>query len=40
MKNPDWIKEELILALDLYFKLDYGQMHGKKSRRNSIKPRS
>lgn len=29
MKNPDWIREELILALDLYFKLDYGQMHGK-----------
>ncbi|MBE7173147.1 MAG: hypothetical protein INR73_21405 [Williamsia sp.] len=29
MKNPDWNKEELILALDLYFKLDYGQMHGK-----------
>lgn len=29
MKNPDWIREELILALDLYFKLDYGQMHGR-----------
>ena len=29
MKNPHWIKEEIILALDLYFKLDYGQMHGK-----------
>ena len=28
MKNPAWIREELILALDLYFKLDYGQMHG------------
>lgn len=29
MKNPDWLREEIILALDLYFNLDYGQMHGK-----------
>lgn len=28
MKNPTWNREELILALDLYFKIDYGQMHG------------
>lgn len=28
MKNPDWTKEELVLALDLYFKLEHGQMHG------------
>lgn len=28
MKNPPWNREELILALDLYFKIDYGQMHG------------
>lgn len=28
MKNPAWTRDELILALDLYFKLDYGQMHG------------
>jgi len=28
MKNPTWNREELILALDLYFKMDYGQMHG------------
>jgi 5-methylcytosine-specific restriction enzyme A len=28
MKNPAWTREEIILALDLYFKLDYGQMHG------------
>lgn len=28
MRNPTWRKEELILALDLYFRLDYGQMHG------------
>lgn len=28
-KNPAWNKEELILALDLYFRLDYGQMHGR-----------
>jgi len=31
MKNPDWIREELILALDLYFRLDYGKMHGTNS---------
>lgn len=29
MKNPDWNREEIILALDLYFKMDYGQMHGR-----------
>jgi len=29
MKNPDWNREEIILALDLYFNLDYGQMHGR-----------
>lgn len=29
MRNPTWSKEELILALDLYFRLDYGQMHGR-----------
>ena len=29
MKNPVWIREELILALDLYFRMDYGQMHGR-----------
>lgn len=29
MKNPTWNREELILALDLYFRLDYGQMHGR-----------
>lgn len=29
MRNPDWKREELILALDLYFRLDYGQMHGR-----------
>ncbi len=28
MKNPTWNREELILALDLYFRMDYGQMHG------------
>lgn len=27
MKNPNWTREELILALDLYFNLDQGQMH-------------
>lgn len=25
--NPNWTREELILALDLYFNLDQGQMH-------------
>ncbi|MEW7277870.1 HNH endonuclease [Aquimarina sp. 2201CG1-2-11] len=29
MRNPPWNRHELILALDLYFKLEYGQMHGK-----------
>lgn len=28
MKNPVWNNEELILALDLYFSLNYGQMDG------------
>ncbi|TQM21060.1 hypothetical protein [Chryseobacterium aquifrigidense] len=27
-KNPNFNREELILCLDLYFKMDYGQMHG------------
>lgn len=26
MRNPNWKREELILALDLYFNLDQGQM--------------
>ncbi|SHG42080.1 HNH endonuclease [Pedobacter caeni] len=26
-RNPDWNREELILALDLYFNLEHGQMH-------------
>lgn len=30
MKNPDWNREEIVLALDLYFNLDYGQMHGRQ----------
>lgn len=29
MRNPPWNRNELILALDLYFKLDYGQMDGR-----------
>lgn len=29
MQNPNFNREELILCLDLYFKLDYGQMHGR-----------
>lgn len=29
MKNPNWNREEIILALDLYFRMDYGQMHGR-----------
>ena len=27
MKNPKWHRKELILALDLYFKLESGQMN-------------
>lgn len=26
MRNPDWTRDELILALDLYFKLEYSQI--------------
>ena len=26
MRNPNWTEEELILALDLYFEMDFGQM--------------
>jgi 5-methylcytosine-specific restriction enzyme A len=29
MKNPPWNNEELILALNLYFHLEYGQMDGR-----------
>lgn len=29
MKSPIWNNEELILALDLYFQLEYGQMDGR-----------
>lgn len=29
MTNPDWNRKELILALDLYFNLSYGQMDAK-----------
>lgn len=29
MKNPPWNRDELILALDLYFKLGSGQMDGR-----------
>lgn len=29
MRNPAWKRDELILALDLYFRLEYGQMDGK-----------
>jgi predicted HNH restriction endonuclease len=32
MTNPDWNKSELILALDLYFGLNYGQMDGNHPR--------
>lgn len=31
MPNPDWNRKELILALDLYFSLSYGQMDGKNA---------
>lgn len=29
MKNPTWQRDELILALDLYFQLEPGQIHGR-----------
>jgi len=29
MRNPSWNNEELILAMDLYFQLEYGQMDGR-----------
>ncbi len=29
MKNPIWNNDELILALELYFQLEYGQMDGR-----------
>ncbi|MBD9178667.1 MAG: HNH endonuclease [Odoribacter splanchnicus] len=29
MKNPKWHRDEIILALDLYFQLEPGQMHAK-----------
>lgn len=29
MRNPKWQREELILALDLYFNLEPGQIHAK-----------
>lgn len=27
MRNPKWHRDELILALDLYFKIEPGQIH-------------
>lgn len=29
MRNPKWIRDEIILALDLYFQLEPGQIHSK-----------
>lgn len=29
MRNPKWIRDEVILALDLYFQLEPGQIHSK-----------
>lgn len=29
MRNPKWHKDELILALDLYFKIEPGQIHAR-----------
>lgn len=29
MRNPNWHRDEIILALDLYFKLEPGQIHAK-----------
>ena len=29
MRNPKWHRDEIILALDLYFRIENGQMHSK-----------
>lgn len=29
MRNPKWIRDEVVLALDLYFQLEPGQIHSK-----------
>ncbi|MEN5197255.1 hypothetical protein [Sphingobacterium faecium] len=29
MRNPKWIRDEVIIALDLYFQLEPGQIHSK-----------
>ncbi len=29
MRNPKWHRDEIILALDLYFKIDPGQIHAR-----------
>lgn len=34
MRNPKWEKEELILALDLYFRLDFGDNRSKINQLN------
>ncbi|MDR2282520.1 MAG: hypothetical protein LBE37_04895, partial [Sphingobacterium sp.] len=31
-RNPKWQRDELILALDLYFQLEPGQIHSKNPR--------
>ncbi len=36
MKNPTWKREDLILALDRYFRLEYGQMDEKKSKAQEL----
>lgn len=32
MRNPNWTEEEIILALDLYFDMDFGQMNKTNER--------
>jgi len=29
LRNPKWEKDEVILALDIYYKLDSGQIHAR-----------
>lgn len=29
MRNPKWHRDEVLLALDLYFKLELGQIHAR-----------
>lgn len=32
MRNPNWTREELILAFNLYFKIPYGQFNNRNKK--------